>query len=150
MGFGGAFAPNRFERVSTLVAAWIQRKHRDFYARQPYPPAAQRWAERRAERQRRGGIPGGAAQRAPRCLQVYIDDFTGVALTDEVTPPQEVAHITTDPMHTRVGGGRAGWPDVARLRARAASGEGAGRTGPARSAGEGGRGRPRGGPRLQR
>eukprot|EP00965_Chrysotila_dentata_P158998 5252894-Pleurochrysis_carterae.AAC.1 len=69
MGFGGAFAPNRFERVSTLVAAWVQRKHRDFDNQQPYPPAAQRWAERRAERQRCGGMPGGAAQRAPRYLQ---------------------------------------------------------------------------------
>eukprot|EP00965_Chrysotila_dentata_P114445 3782686-Pleurochrysis_carterae.AAC.1 len=101
MGFGGAFAPNLFERVSTLVAAWVQRMHRDFDTRQPYPPAAQRWAERRAERQRCGGIPGGAAQRAPRYLQVYIDDFTGVALTDEITPPPEVAHIIIDPMHTR-------------------------------------------------
>eukprot|EP00965_Chrysotila_dentata_P182151 6014898-Pleurochrysis_carterae.AAC.1 len=89
MGFGGAFAPNRFERVSTLVAAWVQRKQRAFDELQPHPPAARRWAERRARRQRNGGIPGGAAQLAPRYLQVYIDDFTGVALSDTVEPPAE-------------------------------------------------------------
>eukprot|EP00965_Chrysotila_dentata_P061156 2026161-Pleurochrysis_carterae.AAC.1 len=106
MGFGGVFAPNRFERVSTLVlAAWVQRKQRRFDEQQPYPPAVARWAERRAERQRAGGIPGGAAQLAPRYLQVYIDDFTGAALADTVVPPSEVTGVAIDPMHTRAGGG---------------------------------------------
>eukprot|EP00965_Chrysotila_dentata_P092201 3043627-Pleurochrysis_carterae.AAC.1 len=56
MSFGGAFAPNRFERVSTLVAAWIPRKQAAFDASRP-PPT--------------GGPPmdaapsGGAAHRRP-------------------------------------------------------------------------------------
>eukprot|EP00965_Chrysotila_dentata_P146594 4840485-Pleurochrysis_carterae.AAC.1 len=69
MGFGGAFAPNRFERISTLVAAWVQHKQKAFDERHPYPPAAARWAARRAEVQRHNGIPSGAAQLAPRYLQ---------------------------------------------------------------------------------
>eukprot|EP00965_Chrysotila_dentata_P108217 3574445-Pleurochrysis_carterae.AAC.1 len=35
MGFGGTYAPNRFERVSTLVAAWVQRKQAQFDEQQP-------------------------------------------------------------------------------------------------------------------
>eukprot|EP00965_Chrysotila_dentata_P132410 4378564-Pleurochrysis_carterae.AAC.1 len=65
MGFGGAFAPNRFERVSTLVAAWVQRKQRTFDEQHPYPPAVARWAARRAEAQRGGDSLGGVAQLAP-------------------------------------------------------------------------------------
>eukprot|EP00965_Chrysotila_dentata_P111906 3701098-Pleurochrysis_carterae.AAC.1 len=106
MGFGGAFAPNLFERVSTLVVAWVQGKQRAFDAQQQYPPAVQRSAEKRAQRQRNGGIPGDPEQLAPRYLQVlYIDDFTGSALTDEVKPPTEVEHVAIDPMHTTAGGG---------------------------------------------
>eukprot|EP00965_Chrysotila_dentata_P121104 4005285-Pleurochrysis_carterae.AAC.1 len=110
MGFGGAFAPNRFERVYTLMAAWVQRKQTDFDAGHPYPPTAQRWAARRAAHQRRSGAPGDAAHLAPRYLQVYIDDFSGVALTDEVEPPAELAHVVIDPVHTRAAGGEPAAP----------------------------------------
>eukprot|EP00965_Chrysotila_dentata_P045122 1498898-Pleurochrysis_carterae.AAC.2 len=41
LGFGGAYAPNRFELVSTLVAASIQEAQRKFAAAQP-PPTATR------------------------------------------------------------------------------------------------------------
>eukprot|EP00965_Chrysotila_dentata_P080608 2659928-Pleurochrysis_carterae.AAC.1 len=68
MGFGGAFAPNRFERVSTLVAVWVQRKQAAFDEAQPPPTAARRWAARRAEAQREGTLQGGAEQLAPRYL----------------------------------------------------------------------------------
>eukprot|EP00965_Chrysotila_dentata_P192571 6175258-Pleurochrysis_carterae.AAC.1 len=110
MGFGGAFAPNRFDRLSTLVAAWAQRKHAQFDATQPLPGAAERWVRA----QQAAGMEGGAAQLAPRYLQVYIDDFTGVALADEVTPPPEVADIVIDPAHTRAAGGGAPVPCTGR------------------------------------
>eukprot|EP00965_Chrysotila_dentata_P011042 358812-Pleurochrysis_carterae.AAC.1 len=89
MGFGGAFAPNRFERVSTLVAAWAQRRQAHFDEAQPPPAAAQKWAAERAACQRGGILGGGPEQLEPRFLQVYIDDFTGLALTDTVAPPPE-------------------------------------------------------------
>eukprot|EP00965_Chrysotila_dentata_P072361 2391269-Pleurochrysis_carterae.AAC.1 len=82
MGFGGAFAPNRFEHVSRLVAAWVQRKQGAFDATQPLPTATRRWVERRAAAQRAGALKEGAEQLAPRYLQVYIDDFTGVSIDD--------------------------------------------------------------------
>eukprot|EP00965_Chrysotila_dentata_P028121 935186-Pleurochrysis_carterae.AAC.1 len=77
MSFGGAFAPNRFERISTLVAAWVRRKQAAFDAAQPPPLAVAQWAQRRAERQREGALPPGAQHTAPRYIQVYIDDFSG-------------------------------------------------------------------------
>eukprot|EP00965_Chrysotila_dentata_P015245 504179-Pleurochrysis_carterae.AAC.1 len=101
MGFGGAFAPNRFERLSTLVAAWAQRRQAQFDEGQPPPAAAARWAKAR----RRVGAQDGGRGGEPRYLQVYIDDFTGVALDDEVRPPPEVADVSIDPVHTRAAGG---------------------------------------------
>eukprot|EP00965_Chrysotila_dentata_P159395 5265647-Pleurochrysis_carterae.AAC.1 len=78
MGFGGAYAPNRFERISTLVAAWVQRKQAQFDEQQPPSSHAVRaWVERRRRVQRLGGLRVGAEQTAPRYVQVYIDDFTG-------------------------------------------------------------------------
>eukprot|EP00965_Chrysotila_dentata_P033511 1115610-Pleurochrysis_carterae.AAC.1 len=69
MSFGGAFAPNRFERISTLVAAWVQRKHAAFDAEQPPPIAVRRWMHRREAMQRAGTLPQGARHAAPRYAQ---------------------------------------------------------------------------------
>ena len=44
----------------------------------------------RAARQQRGELPAGEAQRSPRYMQVYIDDFSGCALDDVVTPTPSV------------------------------------------------------------
>jgi hypothetical protein len=96
LGFGGAYAPNRFERISTLCAAYAQRLQAQFDASQPPPAAARRWSAMRRTRQERGELPAAAAQAAPRYLQVFIDDFTGAALNDEVEPPPEVIDIAID------------------------------------------------------
>ena len=72
LGFGGAFAPNRFQRISTMVAAHVQRLQAAFDATQPLPPPAVRWAEERRSRQRLGLLPDGEAQLSPRYLQVYV------------------------------------------------------------------------------
>eukprot|EP00965_Chrysotila_dentata_P063847 2115889-Pleurochrysis_carterae.AAC.2 len=105
MGIGAAYAPNRFERISTLVAAWVQRKQAQFDEQQPPTSRAVRaWAERRRRVQRLGGLRAGAEQVAPRYVQVYIDDFTGVALDDLVTPPARVRNIVIQPVHTEAGG----------------------------------------------
>ena len=111
LGFGGAFAPNRFERISTLCAAHVQRLQREFDATQPLPPSARRWAAERASRQQRGELPSAEAQRAPRYLQVYIDDFSGAALDDRVVPPPSVAGIVIDPRNTSSAGGKPAQPD---------------------------------------
>eukprot|EP00965_Chrysotila_dentata_P240019 6203440-Pleurochrysis_carterae.AAC.2 len=73
------------------------------------------------------GRPGGGAASNSR---------RGVALTDEVVPPPEVAGITIDPAHA--GGGRgAGATHRPSARPRAADGAGPGRTRAARGAVEG-------------
>ena len=97
MGFGGAFAPNRFERLSTLAAAYTQYLQRQFDLDQPPPSSAQRWTSDRRALQRDGLLPQGEAQRTPAYLQVYIDDFTGAAGNDAVTSPPCVDNITMDP-----------------------------------------------------
>ena len=110
LGFGGAFAPNRFERISTLCAAHVQRLQREFDETQPLPPPARRWAAERAARQQRGELPAAEAQRSPRYIQVYIDDFSGCALDDVVTPPLSVADIEIDPRNTSSAGGKPARP----------------------------------------
>eukprot|EP00965_Chrysotila_dentata_P040947 1357292-Pleurochrysis_carterae.AAC.2 len=67
MGFGGAFAPNRFERISTLVVAWMQRKQAAGVRRAaPLPPGggplggAARGGPARRRRPRRRGAAGAA------------------------------------------------------------------------------------------
>eukprot|EP00965_Chrysotila_dentata_P120660 3989994-Pleurochrysis_carterae.AAC.1 len=65
MGFGGAYAPNRFERISTLVAAWVQAKQAIFDAEHPLPAEARAWQARRERAQREGRLPAGSEQTAP-------------------------------------------------------------------------------------
>ena len=105
MGFGGAFAPNRFERLSTMVGAYIQHLQRRFDEQQPPPLCAQRRATARAAAQLVGDLPEGEAQIVARFLQVYVDDWTGCALSDAVTPPPEVAHIVLTAAATEAAGG---------------------------------------------
>ena len=104
MGFGGAFAPNRFERVSTFVAAYAQRMQAAFDAQQPLPQCAARWAADRRALQASGALPLGAGQLEPRYLQVFIDDFCGCAATDEVVPPAEVAGVVDSTAHMEAAG----------------------------------------------
>ena len=104
MGFGGAFAPNRFERFSTLVAAYAQHLQADFDATQPPPPSVQNWTASRRVLQRLGQLPPGDAQLHPKFLQVFQDDFTGAAGSDIVTPPASVAHVTIQPQHMLAAG----------------------------------------------
>ena len=110
LGFGGAYAPNRFERVSTLCAAYVQLLQSDFDATQPPPAHVRRWTEARAAAQRRGELPDGRAQLEPRHLQVYIDDFCGSALNDPVTPPPSVCGVAIDPINTSAAGGTPAAP----------------------------------------
>ena len=112
LGFGGAYAPNRFERISTMVAAYVQTLQATFDDAQPPPQPAVLWAAEQRARQQRGGIPAGAAQLAPRYLQVYIDDFCGAALDDEVVPPEEVASVVISPAQVLTEGGRPARPST--------------------------------------
>jgi hypothetical protein len=93
LGFGGAFAPNRFERISTLVAAHVAATQAAFDDSQPTPPSVVRWVAERAARQARGELPAGEQQRRPSHRQVYIDDLTGSALDYPVEAPPEVVGI---------------------------------------------------------
>ena len=96
MGFGGAFAPNRFERVSTLVCAVAATMQSAFDAEQPPPICARRWKEDRRRMQADGTLPAGRFQADPAYIQSFIDDFTGCASTDIVVPPPEVAEVAPD------------------------------------------------------
>ena len=107
MGFGGAFAPNRFERVSTLVAAYVQSLQDAFDRAQP-PVVAPGFAPVRMGRWLSGEEVGHPAS----YRMVYIDDLTGSALDDTVVPPAEVSGITIDPLPTIAAGGSFAPPNT--------------------------------------
>ena len=111
LGFGGAFAPNRFERISTFVAAYAQHLQTEFDSAQPLPPSTQTFVAEREGLQALGKLPPGPAQLSPKFLQVFMDDFTGVAATDLVHPPSSVAHITVQPEHMVAAGCSPAHPD---------------------------------------
>ena len=106
LGFGGAFAPNRFERVSTLVGAYVRLLQQRFDALQPPPDGARVWSARRRAAGE-AGVTGLAAptQQTPAYLQVYVDDYTGCALDDDVREPADVAHIHISAEPTEAVGG---------------------------------------------
>ena len=106
LGFGGAFAPNRFERISTLVAAHVAAKQAAFDDSQPVPPSVTLWAAERRTLQARGELPAGGSHLRPSHRQVYIDDLTGSALNHPVEPPPEVSSIIIDPAQVVSEGGQ--------------------------------------------
>ena len=120
MGFGGCYAPNRFERVSLLAAAHVQSKQDAFDDAQPPPACVQRWSAARTHMlandalvSHTGGPSAGAAlrrgddgqpltrwaasQTRARYLQVFIDDYNGVSTDDKVTVPPRLESIAIDP-----------------------------------------------------
>ena len=120
MGFGGAFAPNRFQRVSTFVAAYVQHLQGLFDAEQPQPEGVQEWRVYRRQLMAEGRLVGTRAQCEARYLQVYIDDFGGVSSCDAVqepaglwplhtrvpdSVPSSCAEVVIGPEHTRAAGG---------------------------------------------
>jgi len=104
MGFGGAFAPNRYERVSLFAAAYAQRLQDEFDAAQPPPASVRRWSADRAALIREGLLEGGLEHAAARFIQAFIDDQSGVAGDDRVVPPASVAHLVVDTTHMRAAG----------------------------------------------
>ena len=105
LGFGGAFAPNRFERVSLLVAALTQRMQAAFDLQQPPPRCVQRWTAESTALQQQGLLLAGEAQINPRYIQAFIDDINGVAMDDEVSVPPELTHIHIGTEATIAAGG---------------------------------------------
>ena len=104
LGFGGAFGPNRFERISTMAAAYSQHLQAEFDLAQPEPAIVRAWAARRAQLQASGDLVAGDAQLHARYLQVFIDDFLGTAGTDPVAPLDYVSHISFDGPSMRAAG----------------------------------------------
>ena len=84
MCFGGAFAPNRFERLAALIVAAIQTEQATFDTEHPVPAQMQRALAARQAAQAAGELPFGVAQTAARYLHAFIDDITGVASNDPV------------------------------------------------------------------
>jgi hypothetical protein len=101
MGFGGAFAPNRFERVSTFVCALAAHLQRKFDSEQPPPACAQRWSNDKRALQQQGLLPDGDFQCDPNFIQSFIDDFCGAAGDDTISPPTSVENIKLDVDHMR-------------------------------------------------
>ena len=84
LAFGGAYSPNRFQRITCMVTAHVQALQMAFDLAHPPPLVVQAWIARRAALQRAGELPPGDAQRRPSGCQNFIDDTTGWALNDTV------------------------------------------------------------------
>ena len=105
LGTGGAWSPNKFQRISTIVMAWAQRERRDFDREHPPPLPVRLWGMSRANSQIRGDLPPGKEQTEPAYCHVYIDDNAGTALNDRVPTPPYLQGIHIDPTPTQVLGG---------------------------------------------
>ena len=92
--FGGAYGPNRFQRLTTLITALIERRLAAFDATHPYPTEVAIWASERRELVDHGFLPGGAGQLVPRSIQVYLDDVAGAAGLDQVEAPPDCPMLT--------------------------------------------------------
>lgn len=116
MVFGGASWPNRFERISLLDSAWVQRCQREFDEVNPLPVEACRWVAMRQNLQRRRVLPDGVAQVRPAGMEPYIDDLSGRALLDDVVMPDHLRGIDIGAAQTEAIGCRAA-PESSRLAA---------------------------------
>lgn len=111
MAFGGTYSPNRFQRISRFIGACAGRLHRSLDEDQPPPAAARRWQVQRTQACARGDSRlAGDDHVVPRYLQVFIDDWGGVALDDEVTPPAYLADIVIPAESTLAAGGTFSGP----------------------------------------
>ena len=105
LGTGGAWSPNKFQRISTIIMAWAQRERRDFDREFPPPLPVRLWGMSRANSQIRGDLPPGEEQTEPAYCHVYIDDNAGSALNDRVPTPPYLQGIKIDPKPTQALGG---------------------------------------------
>lgn len=118
MAFGGSYSPNRFERLSRLIGAYVQQRQQAFDESQPPPPCAREWMRMRRQRQTAGLLPSGDHQCTPKFLQAFIDDWAGCALNDAVRVPAELSHICISDATTRAAGGQPS-SSIARVRVHA-------------------------------
>ena len=105
LAFGGAYAPNRFQRFSLLVRAAVVARQDAFDAQCPYPSFVGDWVTLRRRRQAQQLLPPGVDQLRPAHSQVFIDDLTGSALNDPVAVPAELAAVDSGAALTIAGGG---------------------------------------------
>ena len=84
MCFGGAYSPNRFERVIALAVAGIAARQHAFDALEPHGTGVQAWQASRAAAQARGELPMGSHQLLPSYRHGYIDDISGLSSNQRV------------------------------------------------------------------
>ena len=94
--FGGAYAVNRFERVTILIAAYAQRRHMAFDDAQPLPSELAAAVEVRRVLGMAGVLPAGVAQSSASHISVYVDDWGGVASSDLVQAPPSIRLLHED------------------------------------------------------
>ena len=110
MAFGGAYAPQRFNRALTLIDAEGARRVAAFDAAQPPPAPVRAWCTRRRERQAAEMLPPGDTQTAPAFSQRFVDDKAGAADSGVVSVPARLAHIPLGAALTRALGGAPAHP----------------------------------------
>ena len=103
--FGGAYMPQRFERLTNLGVALARADQDAFDAAHPYPPGVRAWVRERTAMQEAGNLPAGPEQLRPAHIHVYLDDSAGSALNDTVPVPTALRDISLGALATRTLGG---------------------------------------------
>ena len=110
VAFGGAFGPNRFQRVTLILRAYVLLKMHHFYVSRPLPRAVAVWTAQRSALQRAGALPPGTDQVRPHHGLIYLDDLALSGGTDAVAVPAYLHRIQIGrpgaPLTDPVTGGR--------------------------------------------
>ena len=93
VAFGGAFGPNRFQRVTLILRAYVLFKIHEFDASRPVPRSAAAWTTKRLTLQRAGHLPPGTTQVRPHHGLIYLDDLALSGGRDRVVVPSHLHRI---------------------------------------------------------
>ena len=91
--FGGATGPNRFQRVTLILRAYVMSRIAAFDLAHPLPPLALDWSAARLRVQQDGRLADGECQLAPRFSQVFLDDLALAGGVDTVPVPDYLHDI---------------------------------------------------------
>ena len=105
--FGGAFGPNRFQRLGCITTQATRDEQDRYDAKYPYPEGTRAWSELRMQFAKEGLLPNNRTQWRPCGIQRFIDDGCGVSLNDPTPPIPELMHIPLQSLTSATAGGDA-------------------------------------------
>ena len=96
VGFGGAFSPQRFQGISTVLVELARKRQAEFDAAHPLPAEMSAWVEERLALVRTGALPAGRAQSTAAISGSYLDDVAGGCPGCRLPMPEVYRGVRTD------------------------------------------------------